>query len=593
MGLLSSMREERSSSSLSNPDRWFIRMVNGTTTTAGVDVDQDAVLSSTALFAGIRFIAQTVGMVPIKVYQRRKEGVGKDPAYNHPAYWLLHDEPNEEQTPIEFWEMLLAFAILGGNGRAQIIRDGAGRPVEMWPLVPHRIKPARTSSGVLHYLVTFPGETKARVIAAEDIFDLRGFGVDGLLGFDIVDGMREAIGTMLATERFAAAFYGNGATPSGFLKHPNRLSPEAQKNIKDGWNGENRGPSKQQKIALLQEGMEFVQISTDPDKAQADVARRFSVTQAARILNLPPHILRDLDRSTNNNIEQQSLELVGYSLMPWMVRIAQQAMKKLFLPSQRSKYVVEHVVEQLLRGDIKARYEAYAVGRERGWLNANDIREKENMNPIDGGDEYLVQVNMIPQRLLANLYERPADDESGDDGASDADYTGNDAARTLQKAMRMSCVRLFEDAASRIVRAETGSIRKALRKSNGGRDGIALRSAIDTGYADHAQFVTRALLPGAQTFAEVLAGASGRSLGGIPDAVLAQLRRDSVADVASRISEARTLIATTDPEKIEEALSRMLDTWEADAPASISEREMDGIAAIVARLLVEPTEKAA
>jgi HK97 family phage portal protein len=496
MGIFSAV-DRRSTSSLSNPDQWFINMVNGNPTSSGVRVDEDEALSLSTVFAAVRIISETLGSVPVKLYERVAERTKRD-ARNNVIYQLLHDEPNEEQTPLEFYEMVQGFAELAGTGYAEIIRDGTGRGREMWPIPTQRVTPIRLRSGSLVYRVTYPNGPD-RTIPYEDMLTVRGFSRDGVSGLKVVDTMREPLGIAKALDMFAGSYFGNGAEPGGIIKSPKKLTDDAKKRLKDGWQARHGGASKRNRVALLEEGIEWIATTVDPEKSQAMEARKFSVNEVARIFNLPPHILKDLERATFSNVEQQALDFVTVSMRPRFVRFAQALEKKLILPSQRSRLYIEHVIEALLVGDIKTRFDSYAVGKQNGWLSANDIREKENQNPIEGGDEYLVQVNMIPTLLLPGLYGGP---QAGQGSGS------NSARAALTEAVRRrlegSYARLFEDAAARAVRAEVDAVRKLLKRS-AGSDSPALPAALGTFYEKHCGFMRRAFLPALTTWAEIIA----------------------------------------------------------------------------------------
>jgi HK97 family phage portal protein len=565
MGIFS-MVDRRSS--LSNPDRWLIRMMNGDKSAAGVEVDEDRALSHTAVLAGVRLIAETYGSVPIKYYQRTAEG--KVEVRNHPTWFLLHEQPNDEQTCMECWEMIAGFAVLSGTGYGEIIRDGNGRGVECWPIPTHRVKPERDASQYLWYRVTDPKGGPDTLIPHDDMFALRGFSRDGVAGLNTVETSKESLGLALALDRYAASYIGNDAQPAGILSTDRAYKKEARQNILESWQERHGGAGKKGRVALLQEGMKWIQTALDPEKSQLLPQRKFSISEVARILNLPPHMLKDLERATFSNIEHQSLEFVTYSMRPWFVRGAQALERVLILPSQRGRFFIEHVIEALLVGDIKARYDAYAVAKQNGWLNGNEIRAKENMNAFEGGDEYTVQVNMIPVRMLAKLYEPEPDPE--DPPPAD----GGDEDRSLAAtAVERACGHLFRDAAARIIRAEAGAVRKALRKSNGGRDQVALRSQLDTFAEEHRLFVARALIPAVQTYVELAGG---------KDAEAASQRhavRAEAAGAGARLAELRGLIGASDPDELEDVLSRTLEEWERDRPASVAAHEIDAARALV------------
>lgn len=232
---------------------------------------------------------------------------------------------------------------------------------------------------------------------------------------------REAIGMALATEEYGARFFGNGAKPGGVLEHPGKLSKEAQDRLRTSWNEMHQGLSKQHRIAILEEGMSYKQIGIPPEDAQFLETRKFQLNEIARIFRIPPHLVGDLERATFSNVEQQSIDFVVHTIRPWLVRWEQAIKLKLFTPTERRRFFAEFVADGLLRGDIKSRYEAYAIGRQNGWLSADDIRELENMNPLpdDTGKVYLVPLNMVPADKVYEQFKQtdPGQQlEGGDNG---------------------------------------------------------------------------------------------------------------------------------------------------------------------------------
>ena len=218
---------------------------------------------------------------------------------------------------------------------------------------------------------------------------------------------KNAIGMSLATEEYGASFFANGANPGGVLEHPGVIK-DIQR-VKDSWNSAYQGSGNAHRIAVLEEGMKFQAIGIPPEQAQFLETRKFQINEIARIFRIPPHMVGDLEKSSFSNIEQQSLEFVKYTLDPWVVRWEQSLQQSLLLPSEKNSIFIKFNVDGLLRGDYQSRMNGYAVGRQNGWLSANDIRELEDMNRIpaeEGGDLYLVNGNMLPLSQAGNFYQK-------------------------------------------------------------------------------------------------------------------------------------------------------------------------------------------
>jgi HK97 family phage portal protein len=371
--------------------------------TSGVAVNEQTALNYSAVWAAVQRISGDVGSLPLVLY--RRVGDGKEPLRDHPTYRLLHDQPNPDMTAVVFRETLQAHLLTWGNAYAEIEWRGDGRPYALWPIEPNRVTPERTKGGGLRYKVQ--GYDKADVyFAPEDMLHIPGLGFDGTCGYSVIQKARESIGLGIAMERFGGAFFGNGTTFGGILTHPGRLSELARKNIRDSFNAKHQGVQRAHHFGLLEEGMTYTPLGVPPDDAQFLETRRFQVAEIARWYQLPPHMLGDLERATFSNIEQQQIDYHTGTLRRWLVRWEQEINRKLVL--QQGTQFVEHVIDGLLRGDIESRYAAYAVGRQWGWLSADDVRSKENMNPLpsDAGKIYLVPINMAPADRINEVIDK-------------------------------------------------------------------------------------------------------------------------------------------------------------------------------------------
>jgi HK97 family phage portal protein len=369
---------------------------------SGVSVNEQTALNYSAVWAAVQRISGDVGSLPLVLY--RRVGDGKEPLRDHPTYRLLHDQPNPFMPAMVFRETLQAHALTWGNGYAEIEWRGDGRPHALWPIQPNRVTPEWTTSGVLRYKVA--NEKGDIYIASEDMLHVPGLGFDGTQGYGVIKMARESIGLGLAMERFGGAFFGNGATLGGTLTHPARLSPEARKNLRESFNATHQGPGRAHRLGILEEGMTYASTGVPPDDAQFLESRMFQVTEIARWFQVPPHMLADLTKSAFSNIEQQQIDYYTGTLRRWLVRWEQEINRKLVL--QQGTQFVEHVIDGLLRGDIESRYAAYAVGRQWGWLSADDVRAKENMNPLpaETGRIYLVPINMAPADRINEVIDK-------------------------------------------------------------------------------------------------------------------------------------------------------------------------------------------
>ena len=381
-------------------------------TTSGKAVNERTAMQTTAVFACVRILAEAVAGLPLHVYRYREDG-GKERIPQHPLYNLLHNEPNPEMTSFVLRETLMSHLLLWGNAYAQILRNGRGQPVALYPLLPSKMDLSRSPSGELLYTYYLDADENGKkpqggyiTLRRDQVLHIPGLGFDGLVGYSPIAMAKNAIGMALATEEYGASFFANGANPGGVLEHPGVIK-DIQR-VKDSWNSAYQGSRNAQRVAVLEEGMKFQAIGIPPEQAQFLETRKFQINEIARIFRVPPHMVGDLDKSSFSNIEQQSLEFVKYTLDPWVIRWEQSLCQSLLLPSEKSAIFIRFNLDGLLRGDYASRMNGYATGRQNGWMSANDIRELENLNRIpkeDGGDLYLINGNMLPLSQAGTFYE--------------------------------------------------------------------------------------------------------------------------------------------------------------------------------------------
>ena len=374
-------------------------------TTAGKAVTERTAMQMTAVYSCVRILAEAVAGLPLNLYKYLPDG-GKEKSFDHPLYRLLHDEPNPEMSSFVFRETLMTHLLLWGNAYAQIIRNGKGEVVALYPLMPNKMSVDRDQSGQLYYSYnrssdeapTMKGSTV--ILKPTDVLHIPGLGFDGLVGYSPIAMAKNAIGLAIATEEYGAKFFANGAAPGGVLEHPGTIKDPQR--VRDAWQSQFGGSANSGKVAVLEEGMKYTPIGISPEQAQFLETRKFQINEIARIFRVPPHMVGDLEKSSFSNIEQQSLEFVKYTLDPWVIRWEQSIMRRLLTEDEKKQYFVKFNLEGLLRGDYQSRMTGYATARQNGWMSANDIRELENLDLIpaeQGGDLYLINGNMLP---LAN-----------------------------------------------------------------------------------------------------------------------------------------------------------------------------------------------
>lgn len=363
--------------------------------TSGKVVTERSAMQMTAVYSCVRILAEAVAGLPLHFYQYT--GNGKEKAVKHPLYFLLHDEPNPEMTSFVFRETLMTHLLLWGNAYAQIIRNGKGEVIALYPLMPNRMTVDRDENGRLYYQYNTSKDdahtlkSGTVILKDTDVLHIPGLGFDGLVGYSPIAMAKNAIGLAIATEEYGAKFFANGATPGGILEHPGTIKDPQR--VRNSWTSTFGGSGNSNKVAVLEEGMKYTPIAISPEQAQFLETRKFQINEIARIFRVPPHMVGDLEKSSFSNIEQQSLEFVKYTLDPWVMRWEQAMVRSLLSTEEKSKYFIKFNVDGLLRGDYQSRMSGYATARQNGWMSANDIRELENLDRIsaeDGGNLYLV-----------------------------------------------------------------------------------------------------------------------------------------------------------------------------------------------------------
>uniref|UniRef100_UPI003904B847 phage portal protein n=1 Tax=Gudongella sp. SC589 TaxID=3385990 RepID=UPI003904B847 len=389
-------------------------------TTSGKTVNEFTAMQTTAVYSCVRILAEAVASLPLHVYRYKENG--KERVYNHHLYHILHNEPNTEMSSFVFRETLMSHLLIWGNAYAQIIRDGAGRVVALYPLLPNKMTVSRDKNGEIYYIYTTTSDENPNfkdygsvVLRKQDVLHIPGLGFDGLVGYSPIAMAKNAVGMTIATEEYGASFFANGANPGGVLEHPGVLKDP--KKVRDSWNEVYRGTANAHKIAVLEEGMKYQQIGIPPEEAQFLETRKFQINEIARLYRIPPHMVGDLEKSSFSNIEQQSLEFVKYTLDPWVIRWEQAMQRSLLLPKEKQEFFIRLNVDGLLRGDYQSRMNGYAVGIQNGFLCPNDVRELENMNLIPdekGGNKFLCNGNMVDLARAGNWSDQYETNRDGE-----------------------------------------------------------------------------------------------------------------------------------------------------------------------------------
>jgi HK97 family phage portal protein len=485
---------------------------------SGVAVTEANALNCSAVWACAQIIAEAVANLPAHVHQRTDAAK----LYDHPVAMLLHTEPNEYMTPFVFRSAVMLNALLWGAGYAVIDRNELGVASGLYPILSCHTRPIRTPAGTLVYQTMVAGKT--HYLTPDQVLFIPGLTLDGITGLNPIMHAKQAIGTAMAMERYAAKVFGSNGNTGGILKTPTGMKEEAMKAFVASWRAHYAGIDNALKVAVLPEGWDYKQTALDPEKGQMTQAQQNQVLAIARYYRVPPHMLGIMDKASYASIEQTNLEFYQNCVQGWVTKVEQEATRKLFLERERPTHEVKLNMDQQLRSSTTERYAAHATAINAGFLTVNEARAKENLQPVKGGDTLRVPLNMGPAD------QKPAPANPAPDKT---------AARSL-----------IEDAARRLLVKEGKALTRAAKKFAG--KPAELRQWAETWYAGHRALVARILAPAIR--------AAG--LDTEPDEYAAEHCAESVRQITAAIEAAVTA----------EDIS---DEWEAIRPAQIVDSLFD------------------
>ncbi len=459
-------------------------------TTTGVSVTEATAMNNAAVWAAINCISSDIAALPLHMYKRNVVDGGKDRFLSNPLYRLVHDMPNPEETSMTWRQTMQAHVLLYGNGYSEIVRDGSGRPVQLWPITPDRVTPYRrgTESGLEYRVINRDGSDD--FIPASDMIHIHGIGWDGVRGYGVISKAKESIGLGMAAEQFGAAMYGNGLAIGGVISFPGAKPPElSDKNYLAALNSQHRGVDRAHKLLALYNGAKYERMNIQPDQAQFLETRKFQVAEIARWFNLPPHKLGDLSGSTHSNIEQQSIDYYTNSLLPWLKAWEQELYLKLVPSSERNIQFFEHDAKGFLRADSQMRWEAFSRQFMAGAITPNEMRDSENLNPVKGGDLSFVPLNQIPVHQVEAWFQADIEEKQAkaiqakrpppEPAAAPAPNNGREIELlTEARDTARRCAQEAEDAKD-IIASELAGVRATLTHLQAERDAIAAARATE------------------------------------------------------------------------------------------------------------------
>ena len=395
-----------------NPASWLIDALGGQKTASGAVVNEENALRLAAVFTCVRVISEEIASLPLKVL--KKESSGLRPDESHYLYFLLHDQPNDRMTSFEYHELMTSWLLTRGNAYALKGFDKYDRVTGLYPLRGDRVEPEIRNGRLVYDISDASG--RVQTYTTRDIHHLRGLSPDGVVGYSPIRLMREAIGLGLSVDEYGARFFSNGARPGGVLETPHKVTDPAMDRLKKNWREIHESTANAHRIAILEDGMTFKPIGIPPEDAQFLETRKFNRSEIAGIFRVPAHLINDLEKATFSNIEHQDLGFVKHCIRPHVVRFEQAYRRDLLNKNSFSTHTIRFNLDALLRGDLKSRSESYAIGRQWGWLSANDVLRLEDAPTIgDQGDSYLVPMNMRDASEPAPAPESQTTQEPADD----------------------------------------------------------------------------------------------------------------------------------------------------------------------------------
>lgn len=386
--------------SLENPSTPLSSFDQGEKTTSKIVVNEEKALSIGSYFSCIKVIAETMAQMDLEVVE--KVGKATRPNTSHPNYWLLHAEPSPNYNRFEWVQAMVMWACSWGNGYSEIVRDRFANATELKILEEYCVTPKMTERGKLYYEYNDPNIGKTRIILSENMIHLKNLGTNGLVGWSTATVQRESLANSLAKQQHEGAFYVNGAKASGVLMTPGTMGPKEQKNLKESFNKETEGARNRFKTIVLEEGVKYQQLTIPQNDAQFLESKKFDRSEIAGWFRVPPHKIGDLEKANYSNIEAQDRAFAKDVAVPWSERFQQELDRKLFFEGERGRFKSQFNLDDLIKGDIKTRYDVYATGVQWGIVKPKEAREQEGweMEGTESIDKFFMNSTMQPVETL-------------------------------------------------------------------------------------------------------------------------------------------------------------------------------------------------
>lgn len=563
-------------------DRWYSPLFPASVT--GIEISSEGALRNMALWNGINIICGTLITFPLRSFI--DTGNGSEKAKDHATYPILTRKTSPWHTPSQFKSMMELHRLIHGNCIAEIVENRRGEPQYLIPLIPNRMKMRVMNDGSIYYIRRAHGGMPEKVYKSDEVVHIRGLSNDGLIGYNPILTTRESIAVSIAAEDYAARFYTQNTRPQGALKTVTKMDKQAKKNIAEGWLEAYGGRDNYHKVAILDEGLEFQSLGLDAEESQMLETRKFGVNEIARLLNIPLHMLKDLESGSSgyNSIVQQFMEFAVVTMTPITVAWQEEFNIKLFTESEQRTMYVKFSMEGLLRGDPEQRSKFYQSLMGLGMLTPNEGLKLEDRNPVGPeGDQRFISVQYLPLTAPRAIQE-PSVDRT---------LLGGDQWESRSSAQRdnyrKSWHRRFRIDAQKFIDTEIKDIRALAGEHLGKRGLVSWKKGLKRFYEDFSEEIRKIMYPGFLAYAALIDEAAADEIGEQPTDT-ETLQRTVVeytdAMILRQTESHRRLLDTDTSGAVSgsemDVVEEQLAAWEADAADDIAAREAVKLGAFIA-----------
>lgn len=462
----------------------------GPQTLAGVSVNEHSAMSYLAVWCCVNRISTDVASLRFQTYEHLPQG-GKAAAKQHPTYNVIHHSPDGIRSSHSYWQAKLSMALRWGNSFSVIDWSNGGDVLALHLLPSDRMQPVMRAGRLIYDFLGCEG-FPAKPYRPYEILHIRGMSADGILGYSPIAVARQNIGIGLSADLTTASYLGLSSKPSGVLQHPGKLSQQAKNELREEWDLLTGGPTNAGRVPVLQEGMAFNPFSLPAPDQNFIATRKLEMENICRLFSCPPTKAGIYDHATFSNLEQSDLDYVQMAVKPWADAVCSECNLKLFHGDERGRLFIRPNYMELVKADLPARTSYYVAGRNNGWLNDDEIRDGEDMNPLPNnlGQTYLTPLNMMPTERLGEWIDAQIAAQNAKQTAPTEDEPVDSIGSPKQdNSSSVAAVRaVVAESLGRAIRRETTAVRRAARKPG-------FSDWLNQFYSQHRSYMSKALLP--------------------------------------------------------------------------------------------------